>query len=300
VTTFKRVTLNLDRGYLYVLLSALIFSTMEPVAKMVAGKMDAMSLVLIRFAIGGLFLLPFALHDAKRKEAKLTCWDFLCIVFLSCLFIASNILMQIAVTYIKASSAAVLFSVNPVFTMPLAAIILRERFDNRAIVPLLLSFAGVYSFLSQAGVDHSLQGVLITLFAALLFSLYSVFSKRSLTKFGGITLTCYSFLIGCSILALYMLLSGFNVMSGFSLSIFPHLLYLGIVVASLGYLIYFTAMEKTSAITASTAFFLKIALAPIFSFLILGERMSVRAIVGMLLVMGGSAGMLYIRMVEQS
>ena len=98
-------------GYLYIVLCAVIFSTMEVMLKTVHGVFAPMQITCLRFLIGGLLLVPFALRSMKKKGAAFTRADvgffaltgFLCVAF-------SMVLYQMAVTYTKASVVAIIFS----------------------------------------------------------------------------------------------------------------------------------------------------------------------------------------------
>ena len=100
-------------GYLYIVLCAVIFSTMEVMLKTVHGVFAPMQITCLRFLIGGLLLVPFALRSMKKKGAAFTRADagffaltgFLCVAF-------SMVLYQMAVTYTKASVVALSFSVE--------------------------------------------------------------------------------------------------------------------------------------------------------------------------------------------
>ena len=54
-------------GYLYIVLCAVIFSTMEVMLKTVHGVFAPMQITCLRFLIGGLLLVPFALRSMKKR-----------------------------------------------------------------------------------------------------------------------------------------------------------------------------------------------------------------------------------------
>lgn len=70
------------KGYWYIAAAAFLFSTAEIASKFVV-KMDPFQLVLLRFFVGGLFLLPFALGEMKRRGLRLGWNDFLFFGFTS-------------------------------------------------------------------------------------------------------------------------------------------------------------------------------------------------------------------------
>ena len=50
-----------NNGLLYALITAVVFTTLEPVSKLIAEDVNPYSITLWRFIIGSLMLLPFAL-----------------------------------------------------------------------------------------------------------------------------------------------------------------------------------------------------------------------------------------------
>ena len=51
------------KSILYIVLTAFCFGTMEVASKLGGASFDSIQLVFLRFVIGGLILLPFAVHD---------------------------------------------------------------------------------------------------------------------------------------------------------------------------------------------------------------------------------------------
>jgi drug/metabolite transporter (DMT)-like permease len=57
----------MKKGYLYIALTTIIFSTMEIALKFISGVFNPIQLTFTRFFIGGLFLIPFALNALHKK-----------------------------------------------------------------------------------------------------------------------------------------------------------------------------------------------------------------------------------------
>ena len=116
----------MKKGYIYIGISTILFSSMEIVLKIVSSDFNPIQLTLSRFLIGGLILLPLSLKSLKTKEITLDRNDiksfallgFICVVI-------SMIFYQLAVIYTKASVVGVIFSCNPVFVMLFAFIFLK-------------------------------------------------------------------------------------------------------------------------------------------------------------------------------
>ena len=51
----------MNKAYIFVVLTAFLFGTMEVACKAAGSQLDPFQLTCIRFAIGGIILLPFAI-----------------------------------------------------------------------------------------------------------------------------------------------------------------------------------------------------------------------------------------------
>ena len=124
----KNNNYNLKKGIICIFITTIAFSTIEIVAKTIHG-IDPLQMNFIRFFIGGIFLLPFAIKELHKRKLKLTLNDFLFFALTGTIGVTiSMCFFQTAVVFTKASIVAVIFSTNPIFTAPLAFFILKEKF----------------------------------------------------------------------------------------------------------------------------------------------------------------------------
>lgn len=280
----------MKKGYIFILITALAFSTMEIVGKMVSNELNPFQLTFIRFLIGGVILFPFALKEVKKRGLVLKLNDFAFFTLTGAIgVLISMSFFQLAVQNTKASIVAVIFSTNSVFTIPLAAMILKEKVSKKMLITFVVNIFGILLIFNPFSANPNMKGILLAVVAAVTFSLYGVISKKRIPRYGGLILSSFSFIIGDILLLACLLFFKIPVVSGIDSGNLPHLLYLGIFVTGIGYLSYFEAMKRTSAITASIVFFIKPGLAPILSLLILGESISVNAILGIICIIAGSS-----------
>ena len=214
-----------------------------------------------------MLLLPFAIKEIKVRKITLERQDLLyfCVMGLLCVVISMSF-FQLAVLYTKASTVAILFSTNPIFTMPFAYLILKEKINQRTIFALIISLIGILFILNPLGLNlgRDFTGIIFSILAAVVFSLYSVLGKKRIPKFGGLACNCLHFGRGWMMFVL-MLLFDKPILSG-SRQPISTVLYIGIVVT--GLVIYFIFFhEETTATTASIASLLP-ALAPVLSLFI--------------------------------
>ena len=61
----------MKRGYLYILITTLLFSSMEVALKCSAGQLTPLQLNFSRFLVGGLVLVPLAVRELKKRRLSL-------------------------------------------------------------------------------------------------------------------------------------------------------------------------------------------------------------------------------------
>ena len=294
-------------GYIFIVLCAVIFSTMEVMLKTVHGVFAPMQITCLRFLVGGVLLIPFAMRSIRKKNAVLTRKDigfFACAGFL-CVVIAMS-LYQMSVTYTRASIVAVIFSCNPIFVTVLAHFLLHEEIHKNHIIALILELTAALIIIDPIHASLDPTGALLAILSAAMFSFYSVFGKKRTPRFGGIAVTCLSFLFGATELVALLLFgrtaAGASLYGALGLKIFidvplfeniplsalPALLYICCINSAAGFVCHMMAMEKTSAQEASLIFFLKPIIAPIFALIFLKEEIPLNMIVGIVCFLAGS------------
>lgn len=280
-------------GYIYVIITAILFATFEPISKLIAADISPLAITAIRFLIAGLMLLPFSLHEIKKQKVHLTLLDHLKMVGLGILFIcASMVFLQYGVKF-SASPAliAILFSANSVITIFLSSIMLKEKITAKKLLALILCVAGILicSWQSLTGGSGALSIVLGVL-AALTFSVYTVLNKKMMKKASGNILISFSFIYGSILLfpAIFLVDGGILTAETLTVKTTLIMLYIAVAVTGIGYWAYFKALEKGSATLASLAFFVKPALSPIAAAIFVKEMPTVQIFIGLILVLVGS------------
>lgn len=283
----------------FIFISAALFSTMEVVLKIAGNHLDAFQLTLIRFFIGGVFLLPFALLEIRKYHTVFTKKDFLHMLAMGVICICfSMVFFQLGVENSKASTAAVIFCINPMFTMIFAHFITEEKLNRTKMIALTFGLLGIVFMVNPMNLEpgNTVLGVIYTILSAIFFGLYSAMGRTSIRRLRGITQTSLSFLLGSIVMVPILLIMDRPIIAGVSAENIWMVLYTGIMITGLGYLFYFLAMEISDAATASIVFFVKPALAPIIAVIALHEVVGVNGFIGILLIFIGS----YINLREQT
>ena len=252
----------------------------------VAGKIgvtDCPPLILLtaRFSLAGVLILGIS---ALRGEAwSLSRRD---VAVFAVLGIANNALyLGLGYTGLQTVSAGIgglIVSANPVFTAVLAALFLRELLTSRKVAGLLLGIAGVAFIVwhrISVGTD-SLHGVAFTLASlasivagTILFKLLaprgSLWLGNGIQSLsGGLVLAPFAFTLSSA---------GDIVPSARLLAAFAFLVLGGSILA---YLLWFHLLKVCGATAASAYHFLMPPLGMLFAWMVLGEHVAVRDLLG--------------------
>jgi len=252
----------------------------------VAGKIgvtDCPPLILLaaRFSLAGIVILG---ASAFRRGAWQLSWREVAIFAI--LGVANNPLyLGLGSTGLKSVSArlgGLIVSANPVFTAPLAALFLGEALTWRKVLGLLLGIAGVGVIVwhrMEVGTD-SLHGILFTLASlasivagTLLFKLLA--PKGSLWIGNGIQ----NLAAGVALAPIALIFSdvGDIVPSGRLLFAFTFLVFGGSILA---YFLWFHLLKVCGATAASAYHFLMPPLGMLFAWMVLGEHVTFRDLLG--------------------
>ena len=297
----------MKKGYFYIAVAVVMFTSFEVVLKFIAGQINSVQLTLCRFAVGFLFLLPIALNTLKKRGKCLDRGSMAYFALLGLVGIALCMpILHMGVNYTNSSVAAVIFSCNPVFVTVLAFFLLQEPIKPRHIAALALEILGTVVIISPWDVKLNMMGVFLVLLSTLLFSIYGVMGKRKVAEFGGAVVTCFSFLFGSLIVLVFIFLShipavaqlfrnigldsfaNIPVLAGYTPQNLPYVLFVSVGVAGIGFLTYFLAMEYQPASVVSLVYFFKPALSPVLAWLVHGEEISQSMFFGIVLIVVGS------------
>lgn len=271
-------------GYLSVLAAIFLFSTLEVAGKYIQhlygpDEIDHFQLALVRFIFGGLFMLV-VLAGRRRLDSLpgIVRGDTTGMALLGVIGVYVTFTLYFwGLEKTQASTAAVIFCVNPVFTAVLAYPLLHEKARLRTWLGAILGLAG--AFLAITGMDFSnfavraeLGGGLAVLASALSWSLYTVMGKKYTAKYGETEVSFISIVIGSVLFLATVVIRGD--MRGL-LDLHPATwlicLYIGVFTVGVAYIFYFWGMNKVPTASGASFFFLKPSLAVLLAWAVLGE-----------------------------
>lgn len=275
-------------GYIYLFFTILFFSTYEVAGKKISGIVNPFQVNFIRFSIGGIILM---LILYIKKDIKISRKHFLNTILLGFVNVVLSMnLIQLSLAQKNASAAlvAVIFSSNPVFVSLFSSMIDKEKITFGRILAITISMTGIITAFSDKllNVSADIASPLLALLSAVLYGMYTVLAKNTSSQIGSIKMNAYSFLAGSAMLIPVFVYSGYNPLH-IQKSAVPYMIYLGVFVTGLAYVLYFMGLQRLGAGKGSMVFFVKPVLASIIAALALREEISWRIIAGGLMILCG-------------
>lgn len=263
-------------AYIALLITLILFSTIEVAVKMLGNAIDPLMLASIRFIVSGAVMLPFCkINLLKLSKKEIFGFTFAAAVGIAGCFIPYHK----GVPQMSASSAALIFCLNPIFAVATARILLKEKFSRKIIIGLFLGISGVYISTYGFSVPQFSQAYpsILLLIASIAFGIYTASSKWLVAKYSSVSVAAVVFTFG-GLLMLPFVRNWEMPTDFYSVSI---IIYLVFAATAVGYLCFFHALKKVSVAAGSSLFFFKPILAAFFSFLILHETLTVTYFLGM-------------------
>ena len=188
---------------------------------------------------------------------------------------------------VSAGAAGVLIATAPVFTALLAATFLGERLRPMGWAGMAVSFAGAALISVDEGGGLALDpGAFLILLSAVCVSVYFVFQRPYLAKYGALAFTTYAIWAGTVCVLPYLpglFSQSLTAPTGTSLV----LVYLGLFPTALGYVTYAYAMSRMNASAAVSFLYLIPVLAYLIGWAWLGEAPTSLSVLGGLLALAG-------------
>lgn len=286
-----RKGLTMNKGFIYLTITLIFFSSYEVVGRMLTNLVNPYQLNFIRFLIGGLLLLPLAVYHIKNKKIKLDIKDMLYISLIGLVnVVLSMSFFQIGINATKASLAAVIFSSNPLFVIISAHFILKENLNLEKILGLIIGIAGlVIVFYKDLNISKSYTyGIIMLILAAITYGIYTTMGKKFSQKTDSVIMNSLSFIIGSLLLLPILLIKHYPIFYVPYKALLP-MAYLTFFVTGIAYYTYFVGLMYMDAGVGSMIFLIKPILASLLAWMLLSEKISMQLAIGTLVILVGIA-----------
>lgn len=256
------------KGNLYILLTALLWSTGGILIKFIPG-----SAIAINGARSLVALVFFILYKRgiKIKTNRYILAAALCLVLTNLLYVTANKMTT-------AANAIVLQYTAPIFVLIWNGIYHKERPDKRQTAVVLMAFLGMVLFFFDQLDGGQFMGNLIAIGAGLAFS--GVFFINSLPEASSEDSSMIAFFISFVISIPFL-----KEVGHMDQRALLALLILGVFQVGLAYVLFAKGAKLTSPVSASLIGLLEAILNPVWVFLIYGEKVGKFALLGAVIIL---------------
>ena len=275
-----------ERRYVALLLVAgAIWGSSFAVIKVGLETVDPLYFALLRFALGGT-VMAIAMLVTGRFDRRLLVSKP--IIVLSVVNAAAFALQNVGLTMTTATNAALLININVGIVAILAAVTLREAITYRTIYGLGIGLAGVMIISTGgdlASVLHgSSLGDILVFSAGVLWAIYIVYMKRTLSRENDVLMISTAVIIGSAVflVPLTMLLADSTAVPASGLWT---VLYTGIICTALAYMLHNAGLKRLRATDSAIILLVEPIFGVLFAILLLQEWPSPSTLAGGALVL---------------
>lgn len=285
---------NLDnrvKGHIFALFSAILWGTTFISTKTLLKDFTPLEILVTRFLLAYFVLWAICPHKLKSKGIK----EELLFAGGGLTGVSLYFLMEnSALVYTYASNVSVIVTVAPFFTGIMAMIFLKNgegKLNLQFFVGFLAAIAGVFLLSFEGSKMHlNPMGDLLALAAAWVWGMYGIFTKK-IEGLGYSVLLYTRRIFFYGLIFCIPMLGIYDFSLDFSRYLKPenlfNIVYLGLGASALCYVIWNSAIGYLGAVKSALYIYLIPVVTVIFSAVFLGERLSAKAFLGVLLTMSG-------------
>ncbi len=191
-------TKQLIAGFFYASLSTAIGGMTVALTRLIIDQSDPLSLAFLRYGLGGL-ILAGVLYSSRRAP-KIQSGDWLAIIALGIvMFAAFPYFMAKSLEDTTAARGALLFATMPLVTTLLGAIFKVEKITAMKSLAVILAIGGTAIALGEQIDDiapNALRGDVFMFLGMVSVSIFNVFSRKYLLRYGNLALMLYTLFFG--------------------------------------------------------------------------------------------------------
>ena len=250
-------------------------------------------------AIRAIVFIPILLfllikHGKKNIPSSKKDW----LIYLSIgLFtiILPGILQNTGMMYTSASISSIIQTSGPVFTIIFAIILLNESADKKKIIGTIIALVGSISLVVSLDenfnlFDSSVYGNFLILLSGISYAISSIITKKGLERKNPLQILGFSSLLGFIVLSLLSLFENpFNVIINLSIETWLAIVLLTIFPSFIALLFWYEAMINEDISRLVLFIYLMPIFAVIFSYILIGEIISIQTILFATLIIIGVA-----------
>ncbi len=276
--------------YIILLIQQLIGSGTHIVSKIMVGNVDPVTLTMLRSLIAAVGFLIISFF--RRTIFKFDKSDYPMVFFLAVLAIYLNqFVFLYSLKYTTPANASLLYATTPTMVLILSYFISNEKLTLTKTSGIVVALLGILLVVFDRGIDFKSEytlGNLMLIGAVISWSLYTVFGKKLILKYGAFKTSSATMILGAFIFLPFGMFGVVNFdFSHLSAVDFGGILYLGLGTSLLGYGLWYYALGKID--TSKVAIFtnLQPVITTILSVVLLGTTITPIFVAGGVVVLIG-------------
>lgn len=276
-------------SYIYASLVVFLWASTAAVGKLVLENLNNLQVLFYTslFASIGLFLIVLfqkKLHLIKKYKT-IDYWHFALMgfvgVFLYYIFLYAGLM------YAPAQEAFIVNYTWPIWVVIFAIFILKEEFNIKKLIAILLGFIGVYIVATNGNLTSfniaNIKGDLFALAGAITYGLFSVYGKKY--NYDKIVSMMFYYVFTFFFISINTII--FSEIPKITLFEFVGLVWLGVFCSGLAFVFWFLALKHGDTAKMSNIVFLTPFLSLVYIYFLLDEKILVSSIIGLVLIVLG-------------
>lgn len=265
--------------YVVLVTCVAIWGSLHPVAKLTLREITGPQLALSRVLLGGAALLLFCLLSGRGRKLVEAARTGLgpALVLATTGFLGSSLLTMTALAYLPAAVNTLVSNLAPLFVALGGFLFLGEPVTRRALLGIVLGFAGV-ALLALGGAAggpltaQTLLGVLLGLVGSASWAVYTLYGRRAVAGRDPVAVTALATAIGSLQTGLVVgLTDGFNRLLAASTTTWLLLLWCGVAATGVAFAGWVWSLRRLQAARVAVFQYAIPPLAVLFAVVLLGE-----------------------------
>lgn len=288
---------NFRIGLFWALLNSFLWGTTFICSRflMQNGSVDAITISLIRFAIGSAVLFTLGIVFYRDKIFAINAKDLLQLALLGAFGVGGmSVLLFAGQRSATAINAALVIELNPIMILFLG-LWMGEKIRKFQYIGICLGLLGclmAIGIITPSGISyksHHISGELILLFAGTCWAFYAVFSKKIVKRLGGFVSITWTMLAVAVELLIVRLVVPYDYITPRGTDTWLVILYLAVFPTALAYFAWSEALTKIKLSLLNITQYLTPVFTIILAWILLDESMSLMSIIGACMVLCGVA-----------
>src|SRR5690349_13672106 len=286
---YRGTTVDSTIGVLIAIVSSSLGGSAAAVTRYLVGNADPITLAILRWGIGFIFVLPAALLLRAKFPPR---EDWLGVAALGiCFFGLFFVFYNLAVSYTTAARASLALSTLPLQTMIVGALLGIEALSWRKTIGVSIAVLGVCAALAS-GLSRApagaWRGELLMAGAVLCMAFYNVYSRPFIQRSSALGFLAVGMGAGALALVIVGLLTGrLAVLQAFGQAQWLAGLYLGVAGGALAFILWVLALQRASPTRVAATMTVNPIAAALLAQQLVGEPLTVDLLLGLVAVFAG-------------